>query len=361
MKILFWIPYPSEGASNRYRVEQYLPYLKEAGVDYFISPFWSKNGFMVLYKPGHFCRKIFFFIRGALYRIFDILQIYQYDAVFIHRESFPIGGAFFETILCKLKKPFIFDFDDAIFLPASSANNSFIDRFRTPDRVANIIRMSRHVIAGNQYLADFALKYNRNVSELPTPVETGICLPDNVRACNEVVIGWIGSITTSKFLETIKKVIISLSKKFKNVKFKIVGGDFCINDLQNIVYKQWRLKEEIEDLSSFDIGIMPMPDTEWTRGKCGFKAILYMSMGIPSVVSDVGMNREIIIDGQNGFLAKNEDDWFNKLSDLIRSRELRDKIGKSGKETIEQKYSVKVNAPKFVKILEKISNKPTSY
>lgn len=357
IKVLFWVPYPIEGASNRYRVEQYLPYLKKAGISYSLRSFWSSSAFAILYKSGYRLRKLYYFILGTISRIFDLARVSQYDVVFIHREAYPIGGAFFESILAKLRKPFLFDFDDAIFLSVCSSPNNFIERYKKPQKVTDIIRMAKHVIAGNHYLADFALRYNPYVSIIPTSVDTNKYYLNEKKIDKEVVIGWMGSITTLDFLNTMRTIFIKLLKRFPNIKFKIVGGTFSIDDFPNVISKSWSLKEEVEDLMSFDIGIMPMPDNEWTKGKCGFKAILCMSAGIPCVCSPVGVNNEIVMDDYNGFLANSEEEWIEKLSLLIENPDLRLRIGREGRTTVEQRYSVKVNAPKFSEILEKICNK----
>ena len=357
MKVLFWVPYPTEGASNRYRVEQYLPYIKKAGIDYSLHSFWSSSAFKILYDSGYLFKKCYYFILGTISRLFDLLCIFKYDLIFIHRESYPIGGAFFEAILFLLKKPYVYDFDDAIFLPSSSNKNIFIERFKNPKKVAKIIKMSQHVIAGNRYLSDFVLHYNKNVSVIPTPIDTKKYYPRNEKCGDKTVIGWIGSVTTLDFLGSIRNVFISISKQFRNVQFKIVGGDFSIPGLTNINSKPWSLNEELEDLQTFDIGIMPIPENEWTKGKCGFKAILYMSMSIPCVCSSIGVNKEIIIDGENGFLASSEDEWFKKLSMLIDNFEFRKNLGRRGRKTVEEKYSVKVNAPRFLEIFQEVYNK----
>ena len=356
MRILFWVPYPTEGASNRYRVEQYLPYLKKAGIRYSLGPFWSSSAYKVLYKPRHYFKKFYFFIVGTLLRLFDLMRIFQYDIVFVHREAYPVGVAFFEAILAKLRRPFIFDFDDAIFLPSTSQSNNFIERYKDPHKVAKIIKMSKHVLAGNRYLLDFALRCNHSVSIIPTPIDTDKYYPDNKKQGDEVVIGWIGSITTLNFLNMIKDVFVQLSNRFSYIKFMIVGGDFSIHGLSNVISKPWSMHEEVADLKTFDIGIMPMPDNEWTRGKCGFKAILYMSLGIPCVCSAVGVNKEIITDGVNGFLADTENEWINKLSLLIENAELRKQIVTAGRKTVEERYSLKINAPIFLDIIKKVYN-----
>lgn len=357
MRVLFLVPYPTEGASNRYRVEQYLPYLKREGIKYSLRSFWGSFAYKTLYKDGYYFRKVFFFIWGTLCRIFDILTIFRYDIVFIHREAYPIAGAFFEAVISLLQKPIIFDFDDAIFLSASSRPNNFIERFKNPGKVASIIKRSKYVISGNSFLASFALRYNRSIAVIPTPIDTDKYYPDNRSPRNKIVIGWIGSATTLDFLKSMKEVFVRLSKEFPNVRFKIVGGDFSILGLSSIISKPWSLVEEIEDLKGFDIGIMPMPDNDWTSGKCGFKAILYMTMGIPCVCSAVGVNKEIILDGNNGFLANSEEEWIGKLSLLVRDAELRKRLGDAGRKTVIDRYSLKANAPKYLDILKKAYGK----
>ncbi|MBM3252135.1 MAG: glycosyltransferase family 4 protein, partial [Candidatus Omnitrophica bacterium] len=246
------------------------------------------------------------------------------------------------------------DFDDAIFLASSSLPNSFIERFKNPDKIGRVIKMSEYVIAGNGYLANFALKFNRKVTVIPTCIDTDKYYPQAKNGLDKIVIGWIGSITTLKFVDLIEEVFRELSIKFSNLWLKTVGGSIQIKGVPNVICKPWSEKDEIEDLKSFDIGIMPMPDNEWTRGKCGFKAILYMSMGIPCVCSAVGVNKEIITDGINGFLANTEDDWLEKLSLLIKDYDLRKNIGLAGRKTIEEKYSLRVNAPRFLEVMQRV-------
>ena len=356
MNILFWVPYPKEGASNRYRVGQYLPYLERVGINCTVRPFWSSSAYRILYRKGYHISKCGYFILGTISRLLDLFMLFRYDFVFIHREAYPLGGAFFEGILTILKKPFIFDFDDAIFLPATSRSNNFIERYKKPAKVGRIVKMSKHVIAGNGYLADYAREYNNSVSVIPTPIDTDKYQPDGNGDREEVLIGWIGSVTTITFLDMVKRVFIRLSENFSNLKFKIIGGDFSVSGLSNIISKPWSLNSEIEDLRSLDIGIMPMPDNDWTKGKCGFKAIVYMSMGLPCVCSPVGVNKEIITDGVDGFLANTEDEWFDRLANLIKNRQLRQEIGRAARATVEKRYSLSANAPKYLKILEEFCN-----
>lgn len=354
MRVLFWVPYPTEGASNRYRIEQYLPYLDMEGIKYSLHPFWSISAYKILYKKGHYIRKCYYFVLGTISRVIDFVEITRYDVVFIHREAYPVGGAILETLISILNKTIVFDFDDAIFLPASSSYNIFIEKFKNPNKVRSIVKMSAHVIAGNNYLKDFARRYNKSVSVIPTSIDTDKYKPFAKEESEVVTIAWIGSATTIGFLNILGNVFRCLSEKYANLQFKIIGGIFTVHGLSNIVSKEWDLSEEINDLQSFDIGIMPMPDNEWSWGKCGFKLILYMSIGIPCVCFSSGVNREIITDGVNGFLVNTEEQWIEKLSLLITRPDLRKRMGLSGRKIAEERYSVRANALKFLEVLRNI-------
>lgn len=358
MKILFWLPYPNEGASNRYRVEQYLGHFSQNNINFTLHPFWSRSAFKVLYKNAYKLKKLYFFLCGTLSRTLDVICIFNYDIVFIHREAYPVGGAFFETILFVLNKPIIFDFDDAIFLPSSSPANNFMEKFKDPKKVSGIIKMSRHVIVSNKYLADFAFKYNSNVSIIPTSIDTEKFYPDPnkiLTSNNKIIIGWMGSVTTIKFLGLLEGVFRKLSAKYPNIVFKIIGEKFLIEGLSGIINQDWSLEEELQDLRSFDIGVMPVPDNEWAKGKCGFKGILCMSVGIPVVASSIEANKEILTDGVDGYLVDNTDEnWIEKLSYLIENPGVRREIGLAARKTVEEKYSVRVNWPRLLEVVNKV-------
>jgi glycosyltransferase involved in cell wall biosynthesis len=351
MRVLFLVPYPEEGASNRFRVNQYLPALAQNGIDYSVRSFWSSAAFRVLYTRGNNIRKTFFFILGSLVRLIDLCSVYRYDLVFVHREAYPIGPAFIEGFLHLIRKPMIYDFDDAIFLPASSRQNLFIGRFKNHDKVRDIIKMSGHVIAGNNYLASFARAYNTRVSVIPTVIDTAKVAGAGGRDEKYVVIGWIGSATTSDFLKPMEGVFKTLLAKFSNLRILIIGGMSPVGGDDRVLARPWSLSTEAQELSRFDIGIMPMPDDPWTKGKCGFKAIMYMGMSIPCVCSAVGTNNEIITDGVNGYLAQTDEEWVRKLSLLIADRPLRARIGAAARKTVEERYSLKAYSGRFVGIL----------
>ena len=353
MRILFIVPYPIEGPSNRLRVSQFLPYLKENGILYKVRPFIFSGFYRILYSKGNYIKKVIFFLWSLLGRFTDIIRSLKYDIIFIHREACPLGLPFFEWAAYKFKKRIIFDFDDAIYLNNRSRSNNLIDYFKDSSKTAYIIKISDRVIAGNKFLSDFAIKFNKNVEIIPTCVDTdNYNNNDAEKRRDALTIGWIGSATTVEYLNELRNVFTGLAKKYPYLNFKIIGGEFKINGFHAITNKRWRLEDEVLDLRSIDIGIMPMPDSDWARGKCGFKALLYMSMQIPCVCSPVGVNKEIIQDGINGFLALSEDEWIDKISHLIDDEDLRKKIGRAGRKTVEEKFSVKVNAPKYLDIIK---------
>jgi glycosyltransferase involved in cell wall biosynthesis len=166
-----------------------------------------------------------------------------------------------------------------------------------------------------------------------------------------VTLGWIGSHSTVSYLHLLDNVLPQLAARYRIV-VKVVGGHYSLSGLE-VSNHPWKLQNELTDLHSFDIGLMPMPDDQWTRSKCGFKLLQYMGVGVPSVASPVGVNRQIVEDGLNGFLANSEEAWIDKLSKLIEDIELRRAMGLRGRATVERQFSVAVNAPRFIDALYK--------
>lgn len=352
MRVLFLVPYPTEGASNRIRVEQFLPYLESQNVIVKVRPFANRRFYRILYLQGHYIEKLFWFFVSTINRVFDLFRAIRYDLIFIHREAYPFGGPFIESLVHGMGKPIIFDFDDAIFLPNTSKENRHIDRFKNPDKVCAIIRMSRSVIAGNKYLEEFTLRYNDNVVIIPSCVDTDRYIPATHRKdADTVTIGWIGSVTTQGYLSGMKDVFAALSARHKNVIFRVIGAQLDNDFFNGVVSKRWSLDNEISDLQEIDIGIMPLSDDEWSKGKCGFKAILYMACGLPVVASAVGANNYIIDDAITGFLPRTKEEWVERLSALIRDEELRRKMGRKGREKAVREYSLAHASPLFYQIL----------
>jgi len=352
IKVIFFTPVPYEGAGCRFRISQYLPFLKSRGYECDIRPFLSSQFFRLVYKKGRFPGKIFYYLLSLLRRLRDLALIGRYDLIFIYREVLPFCSAWYENLLFRAGKPVIFDFDDAIFLSNYSANNKFTRFLKDPRRAAWMIRRSSAVIAGNSYLKEFAAEYNKNVYLIPTVVDTENFPVKAAADGSNVVIGWIGTPTTGEFLKPLAGVFRRLLADFSFLKIKIIGAEFSSIDDPRILNVEWSLEKEMEEIISFDIGIMPMPDNEWAKGKCGFKAIQYMAGGVCAVAENAGINGSIISDGENGFLAKGEDEWYKKLSALIKDRGLRLRLGENGRRTVEQKYSLAAYSGKFADVFD---------
>lgn len=260
-----------------------------------------------------------------------------------------LGNLFFEKRLVRSGAKIVFDFDDAIWLKDISAGNQSLSWLKNPAKTAGIICLSDMVFAGNKYLAVYAKQFNQNVKIVPTTIDMNYHKKVNHLPKNKICIGWTGTSTTLKHFKTALPVLKKLKIKYgEKIFFKIICDvPFEVQSL-DIKSEFWKLDKEIEQLSEFDIGIMPLPDDIWSKGKCGFKGLQYMALEIPAVLAAVGVNNEIIRDGINGFLASSAQEWESKLSRLIESKELREKTGKEGKKTIEKYYSKQSQQEKYV-------------
>lgn len=358
IKVIFFVPYPIEGASNRYRVNQYVPLLEENGISCDIRPFISQEFYKLVYARGNYLKKFFYFAGAFLNRVKDVINAKNYEVIFIQRESFPFGPPFFEWVLKFFGKKIIYDIDDAIYL-ANDSKARIKNFFKCPGKTIKIIKICDHLIVCNEYLQNYCKNINQNITIIPTSVDTDVFTIKKYLSKNqkEVTIGWIGSHSTTKYLHKIMPVIEKLSKKHK-LKLIIIGANqkFDIAGVET-VNKMWKLDEEVKDFQSFDIGIYPLDDDEWVLGKTGFKTIQYMAVGVPGVVSNVGTNSHIVKDGVNGFLAYTEQEWYDKLAQLIENPELRKKMGEEGRKTAVENFSVQANFPKLLKVIELVAGK----
>jgi glycosyltransferase involved in cell wall biosynthesis len=226
---------------------------------------------------------------------------------------------------------------------------------KSPSKTSAIIKYASAVIAGNAYLADYARGFNKNVHIIPTTIDTDYHKANHSSNKKETVtIGWTGTSTTIKHFNLLTSVLKTLKEKYgETLEIRVISDRAPLEKDFKIHFSQWRKESEIEDLQKIDIGIMPLPEDKWAKGKCGFKGLQYMALEIPAVLSPVGVNSEIIDDGINGFLADTENQWIAKLSQLIENPQLRAKLGKAGRETVEKKYSVNAMKDKYVEIFQK--------
>lgn len=357
-RILFIVPHRlHRSPGQRFRCEQYLAYLHQNGIQYSYSNIINKSDDRVFYSPGNYPGKILIVVKAVFIRIYDVLRAHRYDAVFIYREAFMLGTVVFEHLLKWSGKPIVFDFDDAIWLNDVSEGNKNLSWLKNPSKTDHIIRHSSLIFAGNSYLAQHARMFNPQVVVIPTTIDTNYHHPSRKikKPDDKICIGWTGTSTTLKHFQKAIPFLLQIKEKYgQKVYFKvIVDCDFKVPELE-LQSHRWKLDTEIEDLSEFDMGIMPLPNDDWSKGKCGFKGLQYMSLEIPCIMSPVGVNSEIIQDGQNGFLAAGDQEWVEKMSLLIENPALREKLGKNGRKTIEEKYSVESQKGYYLENLQKI-------
>jgi len=350
MKILFVVPYPTGKApSQRFRFEQYYALLDSKGIHYTIKSFLSDAVWEILYKPGRFHLKTWGIFSGLLKRFTLLFNLKAYDYIFIHREATPIGPAFFEFIAVRiLRKKIIYDFDDAIWIPNYSEANSIFSFLKGYKNVKHICRYALKVSCGNEFLCDFARAYNSKVVYNPTTIDTEHYHNQlNNHRQEKPVIGWTGSHSTIRYINEILPVLRKLEKEF-DFTFKVISDLKPEIELQSLEYCKWNKHTEIEDLVSFNIGLMPLKDDKWANGKCGFKALQYMALGIPALVSPVGVNTRIVDHGINGFVCSTDEDWEKALRELLSNRERLIEMGKRTRAKIEDYFSVQSNAANFL-------------
>ncbi|MTI30132.1 glycosyltransferase [Xanthovirga aplysinae] len=351
MKILILAPFPfGKAPSQRFRYEQYLPHLKQQGHHFKIMSFFNEKTWEVLFWPGNRWRKIMGFIKGFLRRFLILFAVHRFDWILIHRETAPLGPPLMEWFIAKVfQKKIIYDFDDAIWINASS-KKYLSQRFKYPQKVKKICHWSYRVSTGNQYLKDFALQFNQNSVYNPTTIDT-----ENHhnqlknQNSDKLVIGWTGSHSTLRYLEPLLPILEKLENKYA-FEFHLICSIEPTFKLNSLIFKKWQKSTEIEDLLQFNLGLMPLTNDGWSRGKCGFKALQYMALGIPPLVSPVGVNTQIVDHGITGYVCKSNKEWFVTLESLLQNWKKRSFIGKAARQKVIEQYSVLSNQRNFLSL-----------
>lgn len=317
-----------------------------------LSHIISEEDDRVLYSHGNYLAKGRIAVRGYRKRREDLKRIHQFDLIVICREALLSPSVYFERKIIQSGVPVIYDFDDAIWIRDVSAANRRIGWLKNPDKIRQIIPGCAAVTAGNDYLADFAREMNPNVHIVPSTIDPGFHFP-LPRPDRPVTIGWSGSLTTLPHFEQVLPVLRRLHEKWgKRIRFLTVGAETSKAQGIPIHYTPWNKASENQLLNKIDIGLMPLPDDPWARGKCGMKALLYMSVGKPTVASPVGVNTEIIINEENGMLARDDDEWFNVIDRLIENKEFREQLGHNALSFVRKHYGKDVWAERLLKIYE---------
>jgi glycosyltransferase involved in cell wall biosynthesis len=347
---------PNRSPSQRFRFEQYLDFLKKQGFDYRFSYIIFEGDDNVLYSKGKYFKKLLILLKTLRIRLKDWFSYNSFDIVFVQREAVMIGSTFFERHIRKSRAKFIFDFDDSIWLMDTSEGNKKFEWMKNPEKTARNIRYADMVFAGNAYLADYARHYNKNTKIIPTTIDTEIYKPQPKNGeAKTITIGWSGSITTIKHFEFALDFLKEIKSKFGHtISIKVIGDGSYINEELDIKGLPWMASKELDDLNSFDIGIMPLPDDEWAKGKCGLKGLQYMALEIPTIMSPVGVNTEIIQHGKNGFLASTTKEWVECITQLIENPALRHSMGKAARQTVLEKYSVKAQEQNYLQAFNEV-------
>ncbi len=337
---------------SRFRIEQWMPYLEELGVSATYEAFEDAELHEIIYTRGNYARKTASTLRALGRRVSLLGRAHHYDLVFIYEEAARIGPALFERAIRWMGLPIVYDFCDPVYLPYQSPTNHHLARLKCFGKTATICTLADHVLVGNDDLAGYARRYNPRVTVVPLTIDTRTYGPKESRSPKGMVpvIGWSGSHSTVPHLEGLAEVLRAVAK-IRRFRLEVIGApDYRLEGVE-VSSRRWSSATEIPDLHGFDIGIMPLPNDSWTKLRSHLKVRQYMGAGLPSVVSPVGVNAQLVRDGVNGFLADSPRDWVEKLVRLIDDPELRFNMGGRARRTIEEHYAAERWAPRVFDIL----------
>ncbi|WP_422126390.1 glycosyltransferase family 4 protein [Thioalkalivibrio sulfidiphilus] len=345
MKVLLLSRYGDLGASSRVRYLQYREHFAEQGWTLEVSPLFSNVYVEALYaRRGRWLQTI----NGYATRLLTLTRARHFDVLIVEKELFPFFPALFEQMIDRLGVPYLVDYDDALFHRYDRHRLALV-RGLLGRKIDAVMRHAAVVVAGNNYLAERAHTAGaKRIEVIPTVVDTERYQPAKKRAAGPPVVGWIGTPKTSHYLYPLVPVFEALAEQ-TGARFVAVGAR--ASDFAGTPVEAWPWSEESEvaSIQQFDIGIMPLPDSPWERGKCGYKLIQYMACGVPVVASPVGVNREIVRSDDYGFLAEGPDEWYDRLSELLNcDASTRAAMGRQCRSRVEEWYSVKAQAPRLM-------------
>lgn len=359
MKVLFLTRYPYEGASSRYRVFQYIPYLEKRGIACTTSSFMSPRMYALSFQKGRHIRKAIYVILASLKRLKILYHYKAYDIIVMQRELFLFSPAIFEKYLARKDVKLIFDYDDALFIHKQSRFNPLGNFLKPKNKIYDIFKAVDCAIAGNDFLREAAQPHCPYAITLEVAEDT-----DRIKHrpphhnSKPLIIGWLGSTSTVKYIGLIQSAMRRIKHDFPDVIFEIVGGgDF---HLEGLCFKHtaWSLDEELNALTRFDIGIMPLPQDSWSKGKSGGKARTYMAAGVPVIAQNIGYNKHLIKHGETGLLAETEEEWYHAMKTLLKNPKLRQSMGEAARRDIIRRFSPKDKADELVDIFNHVISQP---
>jgi hypothetical protein len=350
MRVLAFARYGSQAASTRQRLLQYVPHLRAAGIDVEYYPLLPNDYVQAIAAGARYPR--WWIVRDYARQLLRLVRKRNYDLLWVYADLFPYLPASVERLAVGNGKPIVYDLDDAFFHQYDDNPNP-LARWILKDKFKALLSRASACTFGNSYLKEYAAPCCGNSHVLPTVVDTSIYVPLRDRPPGPLVIGWIGSPTTWSGVRPFLPLLARLCAEY-GVRVHAVGaGPSAEQDLfPGLELIDWSEATEVAAIQHMDIGIMPLFDRPFERGKCGYNLIQYMACGLPVVASPVGVNREIVQDGANGFLATDESDWQTALACLIADPEMRSRFGKAGRSMAEADYSLEVQAPRLIEILK---------
>lgn len=352
MKLLVLSRYGRMGASSRLRFMQYLPSLELAGINARVAPLLCDTYLQAIYSGGSGSG---YALRGYVRRIRELLGTFAPDVIWLEKEAFPFVPLWLEGPLISRRIPVVSDYDDAVFHSYELHSNALV-RQLLGDKIDRVMERSALVMAGNAYLAKRARRAGAPLVEIvPTVVDTSAyTVNPRLETAKRLRIGWIGTPSTwRRYMVPMLPMLTDLARQHGAV-IRNVGGGASTAPGSHLEILPWTEDREIQLIREMDIGLMPLDDSPWSRGKCGYKLIQYMACGLPVVASPVGVNVEIVEHGANGFLATKEEEWRMAITTLLRDAELRRQMGAAGRLKVEQDFSLQVWAPKVVQLLKSV-------
>lgn len=356
MKILLLTKYSRTGASSRLRMLQYIPFLEQEGNTVDVANMLDEEYLVRLYNGNG--STVWHYIRYYFSRLIWLFKIRKYDVVWLEKEIFPYLPAWAEKALRLCGVKIVVDYDDAIFHSYDMSPNHLIKKILS-DKIARVMRYSSCVVAGNKYLAEYASEAGaEKVFVVPTVIDLDRYAVKKNGLNNKLVVGWMGSPSTQKYVLEIKDALIAQCKAH-GAKIILVGADANLeNEFQGVDIEvlPWSEDKEVEMIQQMDIGIMPLKDGPWEKGKCGYKLIQYMACAVPVIASPVGVNIDIVNGSKSGLLADSLEGWEQSLGYLLSSADSRERLGNSGRRSVENHYSVQVQASSLMRIMCEIAN-----
>jgi glycosyltransferase involved in cell wall biosynthesis len=340
VKVAYFSKYNSRGPSSRYRIYQFLPQFRSTGFDVRVFPLFDDEYFKILKEPepSQSIKKTAYTPIRFRRRRAELREV-RSDLIIIEQQLFPYMPISVEKRY--LPERFLLEFDDAIYLTH-------------PKKLPELIRRAACVIAGNRTLAEYAEEFNANVVVIPSVLDASKFCPIPKMPTGKTIIGWTGLEYNFRYLKILDPLLKKLCEKYP-LEVVVISGS-PPNDLSfPFRFVEWNGDREVEQINEFDIGVMPLEIDDWCRGKCGFKLLQYMSLEIPAVATSVGVNRQIVQSGRNGFLAENARDWEQHLVTLIENPQLRAEMGKQARSTVLEHYSVDVWFPTLAALYRKFA------